>query len=86
MSFFNQYDSNGFYRALAAVAITGPILLVLAADTLPQGVERGDLMVYGHGVVLAILGAALVLRAAYSLGFRKAFEIVASRRHYSVTA
>ena len=36
--------------------------------------ERSDLIVYGHGVVLAGLATALVLRAAYILGFNKALK------------
>jgi hypothetical protein len=71
--------SDYFYRALAAVAITAPILMVFAAGTLPEGLERGDLIVYGHGVVLAILGGALVLRPAYTLGFGKAVNELRDR-------
>ena len=71
--------SDFFYRALAAVAMIMPILLVFAAGTLPEGLERGDLIVYGHEVVLAVLVAALVLRAAYTLGFSKALQKVQTR-------
>jgi len=71
--------SDFFYRALAAVAMIMPILLVFAAGTLPEGLERGDLIVYGHEVVLAVLVAALVLRAAYTLGFNKALQKVQTR-------
>ena len=78
--------SDFFYRALAAVAIITPIFLVFAAGTLPEGTERGDLIVYGHGAVLAVLVTALVLRAAYILGFNKAFNIVSSELNRSVTA
>lgn len=75
-----------FYPVLAAVAMIAPILLVVAAGMLPEGLERGEFIVSGLGLVLATLAAALVLRAAYTLGFTKAFEIVASERKYSVTA
>ncbi len=71
--------SGFFYRAFAAVAIIAPILLVFAAGSLPEGLERGDLIVYGHEVVLAVLVAALVLRAAYTLGFNKALQKVQTR-------
>jgi threonine/homoserine/homoserine lactone efflux protein len=69
----NEY-SNLFYSALAAIAMIGPILLVIAAGTLPEGQERGDLIVYGHGVVLAVLATALILRAAYISGFKSALK------------
>jgi hypothetical protein len=67
--------SSFFYRALAAVAMIGPIFLVFAAGTLPEGgLERGDLIVYGHGVLLAGLATALALRAAYTLAFKSALH------------
>ena len=66
--------SSFFYRALAAVAMIGPIALVFAAGTLPEGLERGDLIVYGHGVLLAGLATALALRAAYTLAFKSALN------------
>jgi hypothetical protein len=72
-------DGYFFYRALAAVAMIGPILLVFAVGTLPEGLERGDLIVYGHGVLLAVLAAALVLRAVYALGFSKALNKLQTR-------
>jgi threonine/homoserine/homoserine lactone efflux protein len=79
-------QSSFFYRALAAVAMIGPILLVFAAGTLPEGLERGDLIVYGHGVLLAVLATALVLRAAFSLGFSKTIKIAKSELKHSATA
>ena len=78
--------SDFFYRALAAVAMITPILLVFAAGTLPEGLERGELIVYGYGVVLAILATALVLRAVFRLGFSKAVKLTASEPNHSVTA
>jgi hypothetical protein len=86
MTTFTNNHSDFFYRALAAVAMIAPMLLVFAAGTLPNGLERGDLIVYGHEVVLAVLATALVLRAAYSSGFSKAFKIAASEPNYAVTA
>ena len=71
--------SDFFYRALAGVAIIASILLVFAASTLPEGLERGDLIVYGHGVVLAALVTALVLRAVHTLGFNKALQKLQTR-------
>jgi hypothetical protein len=53
---------------------------------LPEGLERGDLIVYGHGVLLAGLATALALRAAYTLGFSKAFKIAVSEPKHSATA
>jgi hypothetical protein len=79
-------QSSFFYRALAAVAMIAPIALVFAAGTLPEGLERGDLIVYGHGVLLAGLATALALRAAYTLGFSKAFKIAVSEPKHSATA
>ncbi len=67
-----------FYCALAGVAIIAPILLVFASATLPEGLEWGALIVYGNGVVLAVLVTALVLRATYTLGFSQAKKIAPS--------
>ena len=66
--------SSFFYRALAAVAMIAPIALVFAAGTLPEGLERGDLIVYSHAVLLAGLATALALRAAYTLAFKSALN------------
>jgi threonine/homoserine/homoserine lactone efflux protein len=87
MNTSTKYHSDFFYSALAAVAIIAPILLVIAAGTLPEGLDRGDLIVYGHGVVLAVLATALVLRASYILGFNKALQKLQTRRRIThVTA
>jgi hypothetical protein len=86
MTTSTKNDGYFFYRALAAVAMIAPILLVFAASTLPEGLERGDLILYGHGVVLAVLVTALVLRAAYTWGFSKALKGSASEPNHSVTA
>lgn len=86
MSVFSKYHSDSFYRRLTAIAIGGPMLLVLAVGQLPAGLERGDLIVYGHGVVLAIIATALGLRAAYAVGFSRALKIMASAPGKSVTA
>ncbi len=76
--------SDLFYGALAAVAMITPILLVFAAGALPEGLERGALIVYGHGVLLAVLATTLVLRAAYAWGFRQAVKIAAFQPSYSM--
>jgi threonine/homoserine/homoserine lactone efflux protein len=81
-----KYYGDFFYRTLATVAIGAPMLLTLADSQLPEGTERGEFMVSGLGTVLAVLVTALVLRAAYILGFNKAFSIVSSELNRSVTA
>ena len=78
--------SDFFYRRLAAVAIGAPMLLTLAVSQLPEATDRGEFMAYGLGTVLGVLVTALVLRAAYILGFKKAFSIVSSELNRSVTA
>jgi hypothetical protein len=77
---------TNFYRTLAAVAIGATMLLTLAVSQLPKGTERNEIMVYGLGAVMAVLVAALVLRAAYTLGFNKALRIASSEPNRSVTA
>lgn len=75
-----------FYRTLAAVAMIGPILLIIAAGATPESPETGEFVVYGHGVILAVLATALALRAAYARGFIKASKITASEPNRAVTA
>lgn len=86
MTTFTKYHSDFYYRALAALAMIGPILLVFAAGALPQGLERGELIVDGYGVLLAALAIAVVLRAVYAVGFSRALKIAASVSDDSVTA
>jgi hypothetical protein len=83
---FTKYNSDVFYAALAAVAMLAPILLVLASGTLPEGLERGEVIVFGHGVILAVVAAAMVMRAAYALGFNNALKVAAWELNYPVTA
>ena len=78
--------SNFFYSGIAALAVIAPIGLVCAAGTLPEGLHRGDLIVSSFGAVLSVLATALVVRAAYALGFSRALKTAASERNYSVTA
>jgi hypothetical protein len=81
-------QSSFFYPALASVAMITPIfLIVIAGGILPEGLERGDAIVFSHGLLLASLAIALVLRAAYSLGFSKAFKkIVISKPNHWLSA
>jgi len=86
MTKFSTHHSDFFYRGLAAITMAGSILLVIVADRLPEGLQRGELIVDGSGVVLAVLATALVLRIAYGVGFRKALEIATAVSNNSVTA
>jgi threonine/homoserine/homoserine lactone efflux protein len=86
MTTFAKYHSDRFFRAFAAIAIIGPILLVIAAGALPQGLVRGAAIVHGHEVVVAALVIAAVLRTAYAVGFDKALQIAASARHAAMPA
>jgi hypothetical protein len=70
--------SDLFLRAFAAVAILAPIALVMIAGTVPEGLARGQLIVFGYGGIVAALAAALVLRTVYGLGFSNAFKLAAS--------
>jgi hypothetical protein len=73
-------------RAIAAVAMIGPILLIIAASKLPEGPETGKFIVCGHGVVLAVVATGLALRAAYALGFGNALKIAGAAPNVSLTA
>ena len=86
MSTSTKNLSDFFYRTLAAVAIGAPVLLALAVSQSPKGTERNEIMLYGLGALLAGLVTALVLRAAYTLGFNKALRIASSEANRSVTA
>jgi hypothetical protein len=86
MTTFIRYHGDLFYRAIAAVAMIGPILLIIAADQLPENPETGEFVVYGHGVIVAILAIAMSLRAAYARGFIRAWQIAGAEPKYSVTA
>jgi hypothetical protein len=86
MSTFTKYHGDFFYRALAAVLMIGPVLLIIAAGTMPDDPRTGKLMVYGHGAILAVVAGAMVLRAVYARGFVDAWKIAASEPGYSLTA
>ena len=87
MATSTKNHGNFIYGALAAIATTPTILLVVAASTLPESLERGQFIVYGCAVIVTVLATALVLRAAYALSFSKALKMAASvESHYSVIA
>ncbi len=86
MTTFTKYHGDFFYRTLAAVLMIGPVLLIIAAGTMPDDPKTGELMAYGHGTILAVVAGAMVLRAAYARGFVNAWKIAASEPKYSVTA
>ena len=67
---FTTFHSDRFYHWLAAAAIGASTLLVLASGELPEGLVRGELIVYGHGVIVAVVATAMLLRATYAVGFR----------------
>lgn len=79
-----QHDGNTFYRALVGVAMVTPMLLVVAAGALPEGLARGDLIVRGHGVALILVATALIVRAVYAYGFRQALRMSGATENYSV--
>ena len=82
-----ESHSDFFYRVLAAVAMIVPIFLVFAAGTLPEGQERGNLIVYGHEILVVVLATGLVLRAVYTRGFSRALQKLQTRsRTADVTA
>ncbi len=86
MSTFMKYHGDFFYRALAAVLMIGPVLLVIAAGRMPDDPKTGELMAYGHGTILAVVAATMILRAVYARGFVNAWRIAAGEPKYSVTA
>jgi hypothetical protein len=77
--------SDLFTRGVAAVAIGGPIFLVLFSGTLPQGL-RGQLIVDGHMFIVTALASALILRAVYALGFSQARKRLALSQNLPLTA
>ena len=66
-----------FYRTLAAGLMVAPFLLLFAACLLPGGGARGEIIVYGHEVLVVVAVVLLVLRAAYVLGFSRAQKMAA---------
>ena len=78
--------SNLFYRAIAAVAVIAPFGLVAAAGAMPERPETGQFIVSSFGAVLGVVVAALIVRAAYSLGFSKALKTASLQANYPGTA
>ncbi len=85
MSNSTPIKSALFTRAVAAVAIGGPIFLVLFSGTLPQG-SRGQLIVDGHMFIVSALATALILRTVYALGFSHARKRLALSQNLPLTA
>jgi len=86
MKTFNPNHGDFFPRAFTAVAIFAPILVLMISGTLPEGLARGQLIVFGYGGIVCALSAALVLRAVYGLGFSKAFKLATSTSHQQFSA
>jgi hypothetical protein len=86
MTTSTKTHSGFFYGALAVIAMIGPTSLVIAVGTMPEIPATGQFMVYGHGIVLAALATALVLRVAYVWRYHKVLKIVAPEPNYSMTA
>ena len=79
----STHDNSDFLvRACASVAILGPLLLVMIAGTLPEGLARGQLIVFGDGGIVVALATALILRTVYGLGFSKAFKLAGSNPNH----
>jgi hypothetical protein len=63
--------SDYFARALTAIAVLGPVLLLFVAASQPLG-ARGEVVVLGDGLIACGLLAVLTLRTAYGLGYSRA--------------
>jgi hypothetical protein len=74
MSTATQSRGDLFVRAFATLAILGPILLVMIAGVLPEGLGRSQLILFGDGGIVA------------AQGFSKAFKLAAANPNYSVIA
>jgi hypothetical protein len=85
MTVSTSVKSDLFTRAVAGLAILGPILLVAISGTLPEG-SRGQLIVDGHVFIETALATALILRGVYALGFSHARKRLASSQTYPLTA
>lgn len=85
MTVSSPVKSDLFTRALTAVAILGPILLVVFCGTLPQG-SRGEWIVDGHVFIVTALATALTLLGVYALGFSHARKRLALSHNRRLTA
>jgi hypothetical protein len=75
MAQFAVPRADRFVRGIAAVAMLGPMLLVVMAGLLPEGLERGQLVVWGNAGIVVALTLALLLRVAYAMGYTSAFQL-----------
>lgn len=85
MTVSTPIKTDWFTRAVAAVALLGPIFLVLASATLPPG-SRGPLIVHGHVFMVTAWATALILRGVYALGFSHARKRFAAGQKRLLTA
>ena len=81
-----EHQSQWFFRALIAFLVAAPMILVLIAGSMPVGAGRGDLIVYGHEVILGAGATALLLEAMYAWGFSKAWKTLTLERKHSIAA
>ena len=79
----NQDNGGFFVRAFTAAAILAPMLLVMIAGTVPDGLARGRMMVLGDGGIVAALATVLVFRAIYCAGFSRAIRLAAMKPNRS---
>ena len=85
MSTSTRIQRDLFTRAITALAILGPILLVIIAGNLPVGM-RGHMIVTGHMFIVAALATALALRGVYTMGFGHARKLLTSSPHRYLSA
>ena len=85
MSTSTRIQRDVFTRAITALAILGPILLVIIAGNMPVGM-RGHMIVTGHMFVVAALVTALALRGVYTMGFGHAHKLLTSSPHHYLSA
>ncbi len=72
MSISKFHHPDFFFWLFGAIATITPISLVIASGALPEGMERGNFIVNGHGVLLLSLVAIAGLRISYVLGIKDA--------------
>lgn len=80
-----QPKTDLFTRALTAVAVLAPVLLVIIAGTRSLG-SRGGMIVAGEAFIVGGLMAAVALRIVYGMGFSRARKLLVSGANRSQTA
>jgi hypothetical protein len=85
MADFAVPRADRFVRGSAAVAMLGPILLVIVAGMMPEGLARGQMVVWGNAGIAMVLTLALLLRIAYAMGFSRAFQLALAPADHAVT-